>query len=432
MAKVRLYQEKPASVSKDPARGRWQTSIRYQEADAEEARGRSYGDPALGPKRQTRHLLKERCYPKGNRGRERALAEAREWQARLIAESVATLEREPEGHPAGTVGECVSHYLEVLRMAGDLERSTLGRYEDRAAVVLDTATADIMVADLTMQDVEALRNGLRRRYAATTTRDIVVLLKASLDRAVTEGLIPSSPAAKVTVPVPKGSEPAYLPDADCGRLVEDLRSRTGGRRTPAPLATLMALLTGMREEEICGLRYRDVDADEGVIRVRRVVGRCRDGSAGDAHRRDAYYLKGPKSASSRRDIPMSAETRAIVDECRDAATASGDPVDGDCFVFGRGRDFMKPRALYRNFTRRAERLGIRDSKGNRPTFHALRHTFATRAIRDGVDVRSVASILGHSDVGVTLNFYASSDPAACRRAMEAVAAGFGERPGDAA
>ena len=123
---------------------------------------------------------------------------------------------------------------------------------------------------------------------------------------------------------------------------------------------------------------------------------------------------------------MSDEARAIVAECRAAAEGAGMPVDGDCFVFGKGRDFLNPKVIYRNFARRAERLGLVDSKGGTPTFHSLRHTFATRAIRAGVDVRSVASILGHSDVSVTLNFYAASDPDACRRAMETVSRGFAD------
>ena len=101
-------------------------------------------------------------------------------------------------------------------------------------------------------------------------------------------------------------------------------------------------------------------------------------------------------------------------------------VDGDSVVFGKGRDFLNPKVIYRNFARRARRLGLVDSKGGTPTFHSLRHTFATRAIRAGVDVRSVASILGHSDVSVTLNFYAASDPDACRRAMETVSRGFAD------
>ena len=68
-----------------------------------------------------------------------------------------------------------------------------------------------------------------------------------------------------------------------------------------------------------------------------------------------------------------------------------------------------------------KRLNLIGTQGKPPKFHDLRHTFATRAIANGVDVKSVSSILGHANAAMTLNIYASADPDATRRAMDAVA-----------
>lgn len=82
--------------------------------------------------------------------------------------------------------------------------------------------------------------------------------------------------------------------------------------------------------------------------------------------------------------------------------------------------YLTPRLLSTSFWRRAKRLELKGSQGKRPTFHDLRHAFATTAIAEGVDVKSVSSILGHADASMTLNVYASADPEAKRNAVETV------------
>jgi len=68
------------------------------------------------------------------------------------------------------------------------------------------------------------------------------------------------------------------------------------------------------------------------------------------------------------------------------------------------------------------------TQGRVPTFHDLRHTFATAAIAEGVDVKTVSSILGHTNAAMTLNVYASADPAAKRAAAETIGEVMGRRP----
>jgi len=68
------------------------------------------------------------------------------------------------------------------------------------------------------------------------------------------------------------------------------------------------------------------------------------------------------------------------------------------------------------------------TQGRVPTFHDLRHTFATAAIAEGVDVKTVSSILGHTNAAMTLNVYASADPAAKRAAAKTIGEIMGRRP----
>ena len=68
----------------------------------------------------------------------------------------------------------------------------------------------------------------------------------------------------------------------------------------------------------------------------------------------------------------------------------------------------------------AKAFGLVGTQGRRPTFHDLRHSFATRAIAQGADVKSVAAVLGHVDAHVTLNIYADADKESKKRAMALV------------
>lgn len=65
--------------------------------------------------------------------------------------------------------------------------------------------------------------------------------------------------------------------------------------------------------------------------------------------------------------------------------------------------------LSRGWKTLSDSMGLVGTQGRRPTFHDLRHTFATYAIAEGVDVKTVSSILGHSNAAMTLNIYASAD-----------------------
>ena len=188
----------------------------------------------------------------------------------------------------------------------------------------------------------------------------------------------------------------------------------------------MALSTGMREGELCGLRWADVDLKSRTLWVRRSV--ARDNGK--------YYVKPPKTRTSVRDIPL---TIALAEKLK----ARKDAQETELIVAGLepseermsriyvlvevDGSFMKPHGLWRPWKALADSMGLVGTQGRRPTFHDLRHTFATFAIAEGIDVKTVSSIMGHANAAMTLNIYASADADAKRAAAMTIDEVMGRR-----
>ena len=87
---------------------------------------------------------------------------------------------------------------------------------------------------------------------------------------------------------------------------------------------------------------------------------------------------------------------------------------------------MQPHYLSTRWRIAADALELIGTQGRRPTFHDLRHTFATAAIAHGVDIKTVSSFMGHANAAMTMNTYADADPDAKRRGAETVARAYQE------
>lgn len=173
-----------------------------------------------------------------------------------------------------------------------------------------------------------------------------------------------------------------LSDAEQNRIVSALGQNPDGKG----LGVLICMYTGLRVGEICGLRWGDIDADCRSLSVRRTVSRMR--CAGGT----ALYVGEPKSLSSRRRIPLPATLAPILEISRG--------IDDHYVVTDSPKRIPEPRNMQRYFSVLQSMAGVQPVK-----FHALRHTFATRCVELGFDVKALSMILGHSNVSITLNTY---------------------------
>ena len=201
-------------------------------------------------------------------------------------------------------------------------------------------------------------------------------------------------------PSPGKKELPILSRAEQSGLVRYLSSNPD----PAALGVLISLYAGLRIGEVCALSWEDVDLDGGVIHIRHTVARVRNTDP-DGAASTVLILDSPKTASSARDIPIASALSDLLSErIRDGATG---------FLLSKNGQFVSPRTYEYRFHRLLEKSGARQVN-----YHALRHTFATRCIEAGMDVKSLSELLGHASVGITLNTYVHSSMERKREQLE--------------
>ena len=167
---------------------------------------------------------------------------------------------------------------------------------------------------------------------------------------------------------------------------------------------LISLHTGLRIGELCALSWNDIDLNAMVIHVRHTIARVKNetGLTGNSTR---LILDTPKTKASTRDVPISTLLLPIILKLR-AISSHG-------FVLTGNNSFLKPRTFEYRYHKELERCDIMSVN-----FHTLRHTFATRCVEVGVDVKSLSEILGHANVSITLNTYVHSSLEMKRNQLE--------------
>lgn len=337
-------------------------------------------------------------------GKRAAQKELDEWRDQMEREA----EAEKDASTSVTVAEYVGRYIEGR--ANSVEPSTQAEYGRLLSKLIAPHLGSTPIRDLTPAIIEDWVKECGEAYKPQTVVKAFKLFKAAMVRAVERDELSKNPFRTVETPKVTKAKPNSLTQKDANAVLTVLGAFD---QTPQTLAIEIALYTGMRLGEICGLRWRSVDLERMELGVCESLG----------HYGTGWYVKEPKTGGSVRTIAIPPALACSLKERRSAMQAAcmgaGVPFSESFFVLG-GIDgtWINPQRVSHKWRDLASALEIEGTQGKRPTFHDLRHTYATLAIANGVDVKTVSSALGHSNAAMTLNTYASADPDAKRRAAQ--------------
>lgn len=225
---------------------------------------------------------------------------------------------------------------------------------------------------------------LMEKLSSKTVKDIMTVLKAILKYAEIKYDI-NFKISLISTPAQITNEVEVFNDRDRKKMekycIESKEIRD--------LGVLISLYTGLRIGEVCALKWSDIDFEKKYIKVNHTLQRVY------VNKRETKVLYDrPKTKKSIRKIPMA---KVLYEKLKEISKN----YDNEAFVLtGSTKRYYEPlgyRYIYRKIL---EKCDIEYKR-----YHQLRHTFATRCIKVGMDVKSLSEVLGHANVSITLNIY---------------------------
>lgn len=259
------------------------------------------------------------------------------------------------------------------------------------------AIGGIKLADISPTTIKRFVNELRKKdFADSTIKRIYNIVNASLKAAFIEQIIPRNPASLLESKPKVSHKEVQVWDED---QIKHFLKVASNSKTRYFMVFHLALATGMRQGEILGLRWSDVDFDRGIISVRQTL----------SH--DGKKLKtGAKTKTSLRSISIDPKTVQLLQKHRrgilsERLHAGSEYEDNDLVICTINGKPCSPR----NISRIWYEL-LKKSELPRLTFHDLRHTHASLLLKNNEHPKVVSERLGHSKIQITIDLYSHLFP----------------------
>lgn len=291
--------------------------------------------------------------------------------------------------PSGrlTVAEHLRNWIEGVKTS--CSQRTVDGYQSVVENHLIPDMGHIQLKDLQPQTIQAFYGNARGKLSARTVLTWHRILSQSMKYAVRQGYLGRNPCDLVVAPRAVKKAMRTLTPAE----VEVLLKAAEGSQYYPPI--YMAINSGMRQAELLGLRWRDVDLDMLSVSVSQVLYK----------RRGVCIFKEPKTTGSRRSVAMTPKLAQFLREYRAERESvcwhQGRPLSLDDLVFAypNGKP-LDPCTLTHTFSRIAKGAGL-----DRVRFHDLRHTFASLMLMRGAKPKVISEALGHASVAFTMDTY---------------------------
>jgi integrase len=295
-----------------------------------------------------------------------------------------------------TLGRFLLRFLEDVARPS-LRPTTYEAYERLARLHILPQLGQLRLARLTAQELQSLYARLLEKGLSPKTVALAhAFLHRVLGQAVRWGLLAQNPADAAEPPRAQRPPARALTPEEAGRLLEAARSD----RLYA--LYVLAVTCGLRQAELLGLRWKDVDLEEATLAVRQRLYRVKG----------RWVVSEPKTARGRRLVTLPALAVQALRQLEERLRA-GELWEENGLVFANqlGRPIEKQNLLRRSFWPLLERAGL-----PRIRFHDLRHTAASLLLSQGVHPKVVQERLGHATIAITMDTYSHVMPSLQREA----------------
>lgn len=229
------------------------------------------------------------------------------------------------------------------------------------------------------------KNNENGGLAEKTIKDISIILKGSLKKAISEGKMKH---IELTFYYPKSNieKNIYiLTKKEQNKITDYVINNLSSKN----IGLLISLYSGIRIGELCALKWEDIDFKKSLVYINKTMQRIYIKDKND--NTSKIIITSPKTKNANREIPINKNFLELLKKVKSSKNN---------YVLTGTEKYLEPRSYRKHFEKVLKELKIKHFN-----FHSLRHTFATNCISLGVDYKTVSEILGHSNVNITLNLY---------------------------
>ena len=291
-----------------------------------------------------------------------------------------------------TLGEWLDKWLDEY-MIFTIRESTLDSYRTMVKNQVKPFIGNKRLASLTTADMQKFYNKIKKEgrvrehpvhgktLADSMVRGVHMMLHEALDMAVKERLLAKNPTNGTTIPKCNYPEKQILGDNQLETFLEAIK----GQEYWCDFF-YVEVMTGLRRGEICGLKWQDIDFEENKLHVNRSVSVKRGGGLNIGETKTETGVRCIQLPPSVAELLKNRKQTAITEWVFPAFLNPEQPIH--------------PQAAYRKL-----KVILKNAELPLIRFHDLRHTFATHATQGGVDPKTLAGILGHTNASFTLDTY---------------------------
>jgi len=312
--------------------------------------------------------------------------------AKAIRENTGPYYRMGKGSGDQTLAAWLRYWFKTY-CAPNIRPTTYDSYNNIIENHVVPMLGNVLLRKLTSMHVQQMYNELRKRgrlatsgersyepLASSTVQHVHMVLNSCLQQATRDRLIPFNPCENCKVPKKERREMNTLPTEKIGAYLDE------ARRQGVYAMFLLELTSGLRRGELLALLWSDLDVNARTLKVSKQLGRIKG----------ELVVSEPKTQKSIRVIMLPEQTvEALIEE------HELHPESPLMFCSPRTNGYWAPDSMYRIHKKILDAIGA----DRAVRFHDLRHTFATIAIQNGVDVKTISAMLGHTSSAFTLDTY---------------------------